>query len=541
MTTREENIALAKTVAKQEGIREGLFLGLIAQESSFRSDANSGEAYGIGQFTATTAPRWGLKPEDRGDPTKALPASARYLKHLLEEFHGNEQMAVAAYNCGEGSEKNNNGVHGAIEKARNAGDVSKWKDYLLPETRKHVVDVFGKMALYGGTNGDYQSAASFAEATDTDAGRAYAARNSKKAKSGKSKDQAGNEEDQEDNRSYISDLMRDDPVTGFLYLVFAMILGGLNPEDTENLFSTFNGLPKEKRDEAVRSLPNEERRTLETYQQAFSQAANAPIAEGAITAKDGSPPKAFIMHHTGGRGTVQGVAATLKARGLGVQYVMDRDGKIYQIGGPGESHIRPGEGQLGAGLNNSNVVGMEIIAKDDADITPQQIEAAKEFIRKNYPNTPVIGHGEINSHKQETEGKTVAMAIRAERSANGITNPNINTLAASLRASGVGHDDHDHDHHNHDVTEKPLKVDGVKIADLPEKVRAAVAKLDLKPDGIITADEAKQADAPTFASLRGVLSNFAGANIANDDIGTGNLFAALKKLSPKPEAAPARA
>lgn len=252
--SKEQNIALARTAANKEGIREGLFLGLIAQESSFRADANSGEAYGIGQFTATTAPQWGLKAEDRGDPTKALPASAKYLHHLLNEFGGNEEMAVAAYNCGEGSEKNNNGVHGAIEKARNASDVNKWKNYLYPETRKHVVDVFGKMALYGGTNGDYQTAENFANATDTNAGRAYAAKNKAKAVRVKAGQKISKSEDEEDNYSYISEMMDENPIAGLLALMFAMVFGLVKGEDATELLTSFGGKSPEKRAEAEKEL-----------------------------------------------------------------------------------------------------------------------------------------------------------------------------------------------------------------------------------------------------------------------------------------------
>lgn len=72
----------------------------------------------------------------------------------------------------------------------------------------------------------------------------------------------------------------------------------------------------------------------------------------------------------------------------------------------------------GAGLSNVNTVGMEIIAKDDRDVAPAQVEAAKAFIARNYPTTPVYGHGEVNpGHKQATEGLTVANAIRAMRQA----------------------------------------------------------------------------------------------------------------------------
>jgi len=123
-------------------------------------------------------------------------------------------------------------------------------------------------------------------------------------------------------------------------------------------------------------------------------------------------PRAFIIHHTAGRGTPQGVIDTLNQRGLGVQYIMDRDGKIYQVGGPGESQMRPGSG-VGAGLSNANTVGMEVIAKDDSDVTPQQVAAAKEFVNKTYPGIAVYGHGQVNpGHKQATEGMTIVNAIK---------------------------------------------------------------------------------------------------------------------------------
>jgi hypothetical protein len=139
------------------------------------------------------------------------------------------------------------------------------------------------------------------------------------------------------------------------------------------------------------------------------------IGAGAVTAVGGGPPKAFIMHHTGGRGTAAGVQETLRQRGLGVQYVMDRAGNITKIGGPGSRHIRPGTG-LGAGLSNRNVVGMEVIAKNDADVTPAQVSAARKFIQKYYPRTPVYGHGEVNpGHKEASEGMTITRAIRGDR------------------------------------------------------------------------------------------------------------------------------
>jgi hypothetical protein len=134
-----------------------------------------------------------------------------------------------------------------------------------------------------------------------------------------------------------------------------------------------------------------------------------------MLAATGEPPAGFIMHHTSGRGTIAGVEETLRQRRLGVEYVMDREGNIKQTGGPGSSHMMTGWGK-GKGLSNRNTIGMEVIAKDDRDVTPTQAAAAERFISTRYPNTPVFGHGEVNpGHKEATEGMTIVNRIRAAR------------------------------------------------------------------------------------------------------------------------------
>lgn len=124
--------------------------------------------------------------------------------------------------------------------------------------------------------------------------------------------------------------------------------------------------------------------------------------------------KGFIIHHTGGRGDVGGVINTLNQRGLSVQYVIDREGQIHQLmpSGSRASHMRKGQG-VGAGLSNKNTEGVEIIAKDDSDVLPVQVEAAKRLAQQlGYAPNQVYGHGEVNPHKQKTEGATVVSAIR---------------------------------------------------------------------------------------------------------------------------------
>ena len=133
-----------------------------------------------------------------------------------------------------------------------------------------------------------------------------------------------------------------------------------------------------------------------------------------INAVDGSTPKAFIVHHTGGsEKDANGVLDELNQRHLGVEFVAERDGRIVQIGGPGSQNIKTGWGK-GEGLNNSNVVGIEVIAKDDKDVTPAQIQAVKNFHAAVYGDVPAFGHGEVNpGHKEADEGLTITNAIRA--------------------------------------------------------------------------------------------------------------------------------
>lgn len=77
---------------------------LIWQESRFNPRAVSPVgAQGLAQFMPGTAAEYGL--EDPFDPLAALPASARFLRALRDQF-GNLGLAAAAYNAGAGRIQN---------------------------------------------------------------------------------------------------------------------------------------------------------------------------------------------------------------------------------------------------------------------------------------------------------------------------------------------------------------------------------------------------------------------------------------------------
>ena len=61
------------------------------------------------QLMAATAARYGVY--DRSDPEQNISAGTRYLKDLLAMFNDNVELAVAAYNAGEGAvRKYNNSI-----------------------------------------------------------------------------------------------------------------------------------------------------------------------------------------------------------------------------------------------------------------------------------------------------------------------------------------------------------------------------------------------------------------------------------------------
>ncbi|WP_443189734.1 lytic transglycosylase domain-containing protein [Methylobacterium sp. Leaf99] len=91
---------LAEAAASRYGVGIDFFKRLIRQESGYNPNAVSrAGAQGIAQFMPGTAAMMGL--DDPFDPAKALPKSAELLAALHRRF-GNQGLAAAAYNAGEG-------------------------------------------------------------------------------------------------------------------------------------------------------------------------------------------------------------------------------------------------------------------------------------------------------------------------------------------------------------------------------------------------------------------------------------------------------
>jgi hypothetical protein len=117
-----------REAAEASEIPVAFFARLIWQESRFRSsEVSHAGAQGVAQFMPGTAAEVGL--DDPFDPFKALPASAKLLRKLRDDF-GNLGLAAAACNAG-------------------SGRIQKWlaKQGQLPrETRDYVRIITGTNA-----------------------------------------------------------------------------------------------------------------------------------------------------------------------------------------------------------------------------------------------------------------------------------------------------------------------------------------------------------------------------------------------------------
>ncbi len=102
---------LLRDAAKRNDLDYDLLKALIVTESGFDAQAVSPKgAVGLMQLMPPTAARYGVRPDPkRGvthkliDPATNIAAGSRYLRDLLKLFPGRLDLALAAYNAGEGS------------------------------------------------------------------------------------------------------------------------------------------------------------------------------------------------------------------------------------------------------------------------------------------------------------------------------------------------------------------------------------------------------------------------------------------------------
>src|SRR6201988_3846998 len=135
---------LARQIFAQEGVPVDVtWLGQV--ESAWKVRAVSwAAASGLWQFVPATGRMYGLRQtayiDERNSFEQATRASARHLKDLANRYHGNWELAMAAYNTGAGN------IDRAISRA---GSANFWMiyPYIAQETRNYVPNILAVILI----------------------------------------------------------------------------------------------------------------------------------------------------------------------------------------------------------------------------------------------------------------------------------------------------------------------------------------------------------------------------------------------------------
>ena len=135
---------LARKIFAEEGVPLDItWLGQV--ESSWKVRAVSwASASGLWQFIPSTGRRYDLRQnayiDERNSIEQSTRASARYLKWLAQRYNGNWELAMAAYNTGEGN------IDRAISRA---GSANFWMiyPYIAQETRNYVPNILAVILI----------------------------------------------------------------------------------------------------------------------------------------------------------------------------------------------------------------------------------------------------------------------------------------------------------------------------------------------------------------------------------------------------------
>ena len=136
--------------AAQKGLDPSLIAGVIYVESRFRDQTSVAGAKGLMQILPSTADyiasKSGGTAFEQGDlatPQINIAYGSWYLRYLLQHYHGNELLALAAYNAGEGK------VDEWYQRASARGEDFEVATHIpFPETRSYVGSVLEVRGRY---------------------------------------------------------------------------------------------------------------------------------------------------------------------------------------------------------------------------------------------------------------------------------------------------------------------------------------------------------------------------------------------------------
>ena len=136
--------------ARDKNLDPSLVAGVIYVESRFRDQTSHAGAKGLMQLMPATADYIARKSGgtqfvqgDLADPQINIAYGSWYLRYLLQHYHGNVALALAAYNAGEGK------VDAWWQEAAERGEQFRVADHIpFPETRQYVRDVLDARRAY---------------------------------------------------------------------------------------------------------------------------------------------------------------------------------------------------------------------------------------------------------------------------------------------------------------------------------------------------------------------------------------------------------
>ena len=136
--------------ASDKGLDPALIAGVIFTESRFRDQTSHAGAKGLMQLLPSTADDIARKSGgtafvqgDLANPQVNISYGSFYLRYLLRRYGGNEVLAIAAYNAGEGR------VDQWMFNARHSGEeFDRARHIPFPETRHYVQQVLEMRGRY---------------------------------------------------------------------------------------------------------------------------------------------------------------------------------------------------------------------------------------------------------------------------------------------------------------------------------------------------------------------------------------------------------
>lgn len=118
--------AVVESAAARNQLPPQLIHSVIRVESNYNPHAVSSKgALGLMQLIPATARRFGVS--DVFDPADNIQGGARYLKYLLDLFHNDYRLALAAYNAGEA----------AVARYGDVPPYAETRNYVV-QVRKHI-------------------------------------------------------------------------------------------------------------------------------------------------------------------------------------------------------------------------------------------------------------------------------------------------------------------------------------------------------------------------------------------------------------------